>query len=714
LENTPNRASNIITPYLARKRRLKQRKNSRFVTTKQENEIFQQGKTGELCDGCIANDLSLSLIFSQIRSSDLTLKGLSRMLDFLRKKKRSWIITILLGLIIVVFIAFYGGSQQPTGVTSHVAEVNGESISQREFIVHYQRAVERYREMFKGSFTPELLKNLNIKQSLLEEIIEARLVLQEARRLGLSATDEELMNAIAQVPEFHVNGRFNKERYIQLLRANRLTPAQFEEDQRKQLTIQRLLGVLADAAHVTEAEVRERYRFEQEKINLQFIRFSVSDNLSDVKITDEDVQKFYDRNKESLKEPLKVQVEYIPYSFEQFSGPVQLTDKEVEDYYNANRATKFTTPKQANVRYVMVRLDAGADAKQKEAAQVRANRIVAEARGGKSFAELAKKESQDPSAEKGGEIGWLNQGQLPEALDKQIFALAKGEISEPIETPVGFHIVKVEDIKEEKTLSLAEAKPVITRELKLEKGKYEAAKIADRDREKAASGNDLAKIAQESGLSLKTTRMFSEGEVLPEIGPTQDFYKTALALKAKEVSSVIEGPNAYYVLKAKERTEAVVPPLDAVRGKIEKGLKESKAYEMSVQQANDSLDQVKKEPNLAKLARDKKLKLEETGWFARNTQQLPKVGELQNLTVGGVALSARKPIPDRIFTQADAAFVFAFKEAQPADMAQFEKDKSQLMQQALAEARQRILLKFKDELKAKAKIEINSGPLEEI
>ena len=129
------------------------------------------------------------------------------MLDFLRKKKRSWIITILLGLIIVVFIAFYGGSQQPTGVTSHVAEVNGESISQREFIVHYQRAVERYREMFKGSFTPELLKNLNIKQSLLEEMIEARLVLQEARRLGLSATDEELMNAIAQVPEFHVNGR---------------------------------------------------------------------------------------------------------------------------------------------------------------------------------------------------------------------------------------------------------------------------------------------------------------------------------------------------------------------------------------------------------------------------------------------------------------------------------------------------------------------------
>ena len=677
-------------------------------------KLFGARETGEFRNGCIANYLSLSLLFSQVRSSDLTLKGLSRMLDFIRKKKRSWIITILLGLIIVVFVAFYGGSQQPTGVAAYVAEVNGESISQREFIMQYQRAVERYREMFKGSLTPELLKNLNIKNSLLEELIETRLVLQEARRLGLTATDEELMNAITQVPEFQVNGRFNKERYIQLLRANRLTPAQFEDDQRKQLTIQRLLGILADSAHVTEAEVRERYRFEQEKINLQFIRFSTSDNLSEVKISDDDIQKFYDRNKESLKEPLKVQVEYIPYPFDQFSTSAQLTDKEVEDYYNANRATRFTTPKQAKVRYIMVAVDPEADAKQKEAARVRANRILIEARAGKNFAELAKKESADPSKEKGGEIGWLNQGQLPDALDKQIFALAKGEISEPIETPVGFHIVKVEDIKEAKTQSLAEATPTITRELKLEKGKYEAAKVADRDREKAVSGNDLAKVAQESGLVLKTTRLFSEGEVLPEIGPTQNFYKTALSLGAKEVSSVIEGPNAYYIVKTKERKEAFVPPLEAVRGKIEKGLKESKAYEMAVQKANDVLDQLKKEPNLAKLAGDKQLKLEETGRFARNTQQLPKVGELQNLTVGSLALSASKPIPDKIFTQADAAFVFAFKEAQGADMGQFEKDKAQLMQQALTENRQRILLKFKDELKAKAKIEVNSGPLEEI
>jgi hypothetical protein len=151
-----------------------------------------------------------------------------------------------------------------------------------------------------------------------------------------------------------------------------------------------------------------------------------------------------------------------------------------------------------------------------------------------------------------------------------------------------------------------------------------------------------------------------------------------------------------------------------VRGKIEKGLRESKAYEIAVQNANALLDQLKKENNLAKLARENKLRLEETGWFARNAQQLPKVGELQGLTAGTLAVSARKPIPERIFTQGDAAFLFAFKDSQNADMAQFEKEKSNLMQQARAEARQRVLLNFKNELKAKAKIEVHSGPLEEI
>ncbi|MDP2606950.1 MAG: SurA N-terminal domain-containing protein [Deltaproteobacteria bacterium] len=633
------------------------------------------------------------------------------MLDFLRKRKRSWIITFLLGVIIVVFIAFYGGSKYQDQGAPNVAEVNGDAISQREFSAQYQKTLERYRELLKGSLTPEMLKSLNLKNTLLEELIQKRLLRQEAQALGLTAGDDELMAAIGQVREFQVAGRFNKERYLQLLRANRLNPGEFEEEQREQLTIQHLYGVILDSTRITDAEVRERYRLEREKINLQYVRLPVSDAIAEVKLSEDDIKKFYDGNKEMLKEPLKLQVEYLSYPFDRFAAGAQVSEKEIEDYYQANRDSKFRKPKELKLRYVSIGVPPGADAKQQEDARARANRVVAEARGGKDFAQLAKQFSDDASAAKGGDLGWAAQGQLPPQLAK-VFNMAKGEVSDVIETPGRLQVVKVEDSREEKTATLKDLTPEITRSLKADKGKREAAKIADRDREKMLSGNDLAKIAQEGGVAVSVTAWFSSGEVLPEIGQNQEFYKNAFALGPKDVSPVVEGNNAYYLLKIKQRKEPAVPPLETVRPNIEKGLKESKAYEIVVQKGNGLLDQLKKEKDIAKLAAQNGLKVEETGWFLRNAPQLPKIGELPELRPG-VILSAEKPIADKVFTQKDVVYILAFKGSQGADMERFESEKEELTKQALAETRQQVLQKFIEGLKNKAKIQIHTGALEQ-
>jgi peptidyl-prolyl cis-trans isomerase D len=198
------------------------------------------------------------------------------MLDFLRKRKRNWIIILFLGIIVVTFALFVGSGKFRDQGAGDVAEINGESISQREFAIQYERAVERYRQMLKGSLTPEMIKGLNIKGSLLEELIQRKLMLQEARNLGLTATDDDLAEQLATAPEFQVGGRFNKDRYLQILQTNRLLPAQFEEEQRDQLTIQRLYSVLVDSVHVTEAEVRDRYTIDQEKINLSYVKLPIS------------------------------------------------------------------------------------------------------------------------------------------------------------------------------------------------------------------------------------------------------------------------------------------------------------------------------------------------------------------------------------------------------------------------------------------------------
>lgn len=635
------------------------------------------------------------------------------MLDFLRKRKRNWIIILFLGIIVVTFALFVGSGKFRDQGAGDVAEINGESISQREFAIQYERAVERYRQMLKGSLTPEMIKGLNIKGSLLEELIQRKLMLQEARNLGLAATDDDLAEHLAVAPEFQVGGRFSKDRYLQILQTNRLLPAQFEEEQRDQLTIQRLYSVLVDSVHVSEAEVRDRYKIDQEKINLSYVKLPISSFNSQVKLGAEDIKQYYERNKESLKQPLKVQLEYVTYPYERFAPAGQISDKEIEDYYQANREEKFHHPKEVKVGYVSVKLDAGADANQKKTAQTQAESIVKEARAGKDFADLAKRFSEDPTAAKGGDLGWIAPGQLPQPIEKTIFALAQGAVSDPIETPAGFQIFKAEDLKPEKTESLKEATPEITKILKTEKAKSEAAKMADRDREKALSGTDLSKLAQESGVKITVSNWLAAGETLPEVGENQQFYKNAFALAPNDVSPVIEGKNGYYLIRLKERKEPTIPPVESVRDQIEKNLRESKAYELASQKGNSMLEQLKKEKDISKLVQTGDFKIDETGWFPRSSQQLPKIGELAELKGGPISLSAQKPIPERLYTQKDAVYVLGFKDSQPADMAQFEKDKAALMKQAQAEARQRVLIKFLENLKTKAKVKINNAFLEE-
>jgi peptidyl-prolyl cis-trans isomerase D len=633
------------------------------------------------------------------------------MLDVLRKRKRSWIVVLFLFLIVVVFVLFYGGQKMREPGAEKVAEVNGEAITQSEFGTQYQRLVEVYRNLLKKDLTPEALKDLKLKKTVLDELIDKRLLLQETRRLGLQVSDEELMNAIGRAPEFQIDGRFSKNRYLQVLKANRLAPGQFEDEQRERLLVQKLYDVMQDAVRVSENEVREHYSFAQEKISLQFIRLSAGDFLSQASATEEEIKKYYDRNKAALTEPLKVQVEYVVYPFDHFAGKVQPSDKEIEDYYKLHRETQFHQQKTLKLSHILLRVPAGADAGQKTGARSKADAIAQAARAGKDFAELAKQYSEDPSSTRGGDVGWINQGQLIQPLDQAVFALKRGEVSGALESPVGYHIFKVDDVKEEKKTDLKEATPGIVRTLKTDQGKGEAGRAADQDREKAASGTELSLLAKQRGLAAKMTPMFGASDTFPEM--TEELKKSALSLAVKEVGQVVEGPNGYYLLRVTQRKEPTLPPLESVRAEVERKVKEAKALELAKKKAEAVLDQLKKEKDIATVAKANGLQIAETGWFLRSDAEIPKVGVLQDVKSGGVAVSAHQPVADRPYAENHSVYLFAFKGSQGADMEGFEKNKAQLLEQALAEKKQAMAKKFVESLKAKAQVKVETSFLEE-
>lgn len=635
------------------------------------------------------------------------------MLDVMRKRKRSWIIVFLVGMIVVVFILWGVGNYTSEPSVERIAKVNGEVISQREFEIHYQRLIERYQGLFKGRLTPQAIKSLNLRSAVLEELIQKRLLLQEVQRLGLAVTDEELTDAIAEIRDFQIDGRFNKNRYVQVLRSSRTTPGQFESEQREQLGIGKLYDLIQDSARVTEAELRDRYRLEQERVNLYFVRVSVNDTMPQASVTAEEIKTYYERNKQALQEPLRVEVEYVAYPFDHFAAQIRVSEKEIEGYYKTHWETRFHQPKSVRLRHILFRIPSGADPQHKEGVYLKAQGVLREARAGKDFAQLAKDYSEDPSAAQGGDIGFVTQGQMLPALDKAAFALTKGEASNVLETSSGFHILKVDETREARTKSLKEAEGEITREIKKERGKMEAGKGADADREKTTAGTPLSALAKQRGLPIKSSGFFSRHEGLPDVGPVEEFYNSAFSLPLREVSPVIEGPHGYFLLRVMQKREPSVPDLASVSSSVEKILKERKAFELATQRAKTLLGQLRKENDILRLASQNGLKVEESGWFPRNASQIPKIGALQEIKPGGIPISSHQPVPDQIYTQKEAVYLFALKERQEADMDRFEREKGLLHEQAVREKKQRALQKFLDSLKAKAQIEVNTQNLGE-
>lgn len=634
------------------------------------------------------------------------------MLDILRKRKRSWVIIFFIVIIVLVFTLWGVGSYLNDPKLENVATINGEALSPREFEAHYQRFVENYRSLFRGALTEEAIRNLNLKGAVLEELVQRRLLLQEARRLELVVTDEELRDSIARIPVFQLDGHFSKTRYLQALRSNRMSPGQFETEQREQITLQRLYAILQDSIQVSEMEMRDRYSLQQEKLNLHFIRFGAKNFLADVKVTPAEIQNLYERNRESFREPLRVQVEYLTYPFEHFLAKVQVSEKELEEYYKANRDTKFHQPKAVHLRHILFQIPQAAGAEQKEKIRHKAQSVLREARAGKDFAQLAREYSEEATAAQGGDVGWVIQGQMLPVLDKAAFGLKKGEVGDVVESPLGFHILKAEETREEKTKSLKDATPEIIQMIKGERGKTEAGKAVDEDRSKTLSGAALSDLAKGRGIPFAVSSWFSRSEVVAEVGPVEAFNKTAFSLAAKELGPVVEGPKAYYLIRGKGRKESSIPPLEALRSEIEKRLKESKAFDLAVQKANKFSAELKKEKDIKQLARQESLPLEETGWFVRSVPEVPKIGALREVRPAALPVSRYQPIAERVYTQGSTAYVLALKESQEADMALFAKEEPRLREELLAEKRQRILEKFLDSLKANAQIKIRPEYLE--
>jgi peptidyl-prolyl cis-trans isomerase D len=255
------------------------------------------------------------------------------MLDLMRKHARNWMMKTILGIIIVVFI-FYFGSMSGSQRADVMATVDGKTISRVVFEKNYANTIDMYRQQFGGALTEGMIKAMKVRESILDKMIFEAILLEKAQELNIRVSDEELRTMIAAMPAFQRNGAFSEERYQQMLRYNRLKPEEFEDAQRKSHIVARLEELLQDGIHVSDNEIQDHYRMANAKIDLAYVRLSVKDFVKDVQPSSSDLDAYLKEKSGDFRVPQQVQLRYLFFSGETYGASAPVSDEEIREAYS--------------------------------------------------------------------------------------------------------------------------------------------------------------------------------------------------------------------------------------------------------------------------------------------------------------------------------------------------------------------------------------------
>jgi len=409
------------------------------------------------------------------------------MLDFMRRRVQSFWTKILFSIIVLVFVFWGIDNFNDDAQVQSVATVNEDPISLKEFQQAYRNVKSHYQELYKERFTSELAQRLNLRQQTLDELIDAKLLAEEARRIGFRASDQEVRDDISVYPAFQGFGSFSSDRYRRVLRYLRMTPREFEERQRDRLVVTKLQKFIDASARATDHEVEELFRFEQEQIDLAFIKIASVDLVDKVTVDEQQVTDFYDTNKETFRQPERIRFTYVAYAAEEYESEVQLSEQEVQKMYDTKKADQFTEEQQVQARHILFLVSDNISEQDKGQIRATAETILERAKSGEDFTALAEKYSEDTAtAESGGDLGLFARGRMVKPFEEAAFSMDAGEIGDLVETTYGFHIIKVEAIQPERVQPLDEVVDEITATLRTERSREVAENRARQDRAKIA------------------------------------------------------------------------------------------------------------------------------------------------------------------------------------------------------------------------------------
>ncbi|TXI28271.1 MAG: peptidylprolyl isomerase [Aquipseudomonas alcaligenes] len=512
------------------------------------------------------------------------------MLQNIRDNSQGWIAKTIIGVIVVLMaLTGFDAIIQSTSNSQNAADVNGEKITQSSLNAAVDMQRRQLIQQFGKDFDASLLDDKLLRQASLDSLIDRTLLLQGAKEAGMGFSDASLDQLILQTPAFQVDGKFNAARFDQILQQQGMGRMEFRERLKQDVLVSQLQASLAASNFVTDAELENFVRLDKQ--TRDFASQTIHIDTKSVDISDDELKAYYDEHKDQYMSPEQVVVEYVELRKESFFAQAEASDEELQALYQKEIAN---LAEQRRAAHILLEVN---DKLSDEQAKAKLAEVAERLKQGEDFAKLAEEVSQDPgSASNGGDLGFAGPGVYDPEFEKSLYALKKDEVSAPVRSSFGWHLIKLLDVQAPEVPSFDSLKAKLEREVKAQQVEQRFVEAAKELEEASFEASDLAQPAQELGLQVQTSGAFGR-EGGEGVAANRQVVQAAFSPEVLEDganSGAIElDPDTTLVLRVKEHKKPTLLPLEEVSAGIRDTLSRKKASEAAKAEGEALLAQLR-------------------------------------------------------------------------------------------------------------------------
>lgn len=629
-------------------------------------------------------------------------------------KNLAWILWVIIALFVLAMAADFGASFRGTGAQATAATVGGETVSRAEFERAYQNLENMYRQMYGDRLTPELLEQMRLPLQALDQAIREKILLAEARRLGLTVTDAELRDQILEIPGLkNEQGRFiGEEEYVRRLQSNRVKVADFEKEMRNQILLRKLTDALSANLYVGEEEVQRAYRDQVERAKIRYIQIPRARFVAEVQIQPAELATYFAAHQQELRLPEQREAAYLLVDSGRMGEQVKLADSELRSWYDAHKSD-FTQEEQVRARHILVMVN---DQRSDEQARQRAAEAKQRIAGGADFAAVAREVSEDPgSKDNGGDLSYFGRNRMVKEFEDAAFGARPGQLVGPVKSSFGYHVLEVTDQRPGGVRSFEEVKEQIRARLTAERARElaesRAKELADRLAKDKPRGVEGLRSLASSGVTFTETGRFSAQGPVPGIGANPAFNTAVFSLKKGDVSQAIQLPQGWAVVYLKDVVPPRTPTLAEVEDRVREAATGQKLQQITVRKLEEAKRQMAQGKTLDQVAA-------ELGVAARETEEfggqgaIPGMGFNPELVKAALALQIGKvggPVAD-----AQGALLFQVTDRKGWDPKQYASNREQTRANLLQEKLSRLQAALIEQRRRELNVEYDRQLLEQI